>query len=63
MKTNHDSNCTIFRAITGRENDGICTCGFGVERLQEGDPSEMYSKELAAVNKQRRQENQRKQQS
>jgi len=61
MKTKHDPTCMILVARTGtaHENAGVCTCGFGAERLREGDPTEMYSAELVAVNKQRRQENQK----
>ncbi len=47
MKEGHDGDCTIYSALrNNRVEDGICTCGYGLQRLRESDPSEMYSEEL-----------------
>ena len=47
MKTRHDGDCSIYSPLkNGCPEDGICTCGYGHQRLGEGDRSEMYSKEL-----------------
>ena len=36
MKTKHDGDCTFYRAMTnGRPYDGICCCGYGMQRLYE----------------------------
>ena len=42
----HAGDCTIFAALmNGSPEDGICTCGYGRERVRHGDRSEMYSEE------------------
>jgi len=47
MKTKHDGDCTIYSSQTNqRPQDGICTCGYGLEKLRSGDNSEIYSQEL-----------------
>ena len=49
MKTNHDGDCTIYFAlINERPEDGICTCGYGLQVKREhlGDDIQMYSPEL-----------------
>ncbi|MEK6820686.1 MAG: hypothetical protein AABX71_03165 [Nanoarchaeota archaeon] len=45
-KNRHDADCTVYSALdNGRHEDGICTCGYGLQLLREGDASEMYSEE------------------
>ena len=42
----HDGGCTIYSSrINGNAYDGICTCGYGFERIQAGDYSRMLSNE------------------
>jgi hypothetical protein len=42
----HSGDCTIYAAMENRNStDGICTCGYGLQRLREGDCSELLSKE------------------
>jgi len=49
MKTQHDGDCTIYSTlINGNPESGVCTCGYGLERLRMGNGSEMYSSELVA---------------
>jgi len=48
MKTRHDGYCTVFSALcNGMPWDGICTCGFGWQKVSEGNGnySEMTSEE------------------
>jgi|WetSurMetagenome_2_1015567.scaffolds.fasta_scaffold532929_2 hypothetical protein len=50
MKDQHDGDCTIYSCLhNGSPENGICTCGYGYQRVREGDWSEMYSKELKQV--------------
>jgi len=50
MKTKHDGDCTIYSSlINGSPENGICTCGYGWQRVREGNWSEMYSRELRGV--------------
>lgn len=38
----HAGDCTIYAATeNGSRTDGICTCGYGLQRLRLCDPSEM----------------------
>lgn len=48
MKQQHDGDCTIYSAlINGRPEDGICTCGYGLQWLRENlDRTHLYSNEL-----------------
>jgi hypothetical protein len=49
-KTRHDGDCSIYASLDnlGMPEAGICTCGFGHEKLREnGSPEHMYSRELA----------------
>ena len=47
MKTNHAGDCAIHSPLqNGMPKAGICTCGYGLEYLREGNHSEMYSDEL-----------------
>lgn len=46
-KTRHNGDCAIYASLVNeRPEDGICTCGYGVQCMREGNDSEMYSKEL-----------------
>ena len=51
MRTKHSGDCHIYSdLINGNPEDGVCTCGFGLQLLSEtGDQSEMYSDELQKV--------------
>lgn len=48
MKMQHDGDCTIYASLSniGMPEAGICTCGYGHQRMRTGDYSEMYSGEL-----------------
>ena len=47
MRTTYDSDCSIYESLdNGNLESGICICGYGLQRLREGDNSEMYSAEL-----------------
>lgn len=47
MKTKHDHNCHIYSSLTnGGFEDGVCTCGYGLQYFRNGDPDKMYSEEL-----------------
>jgi len=50
MKTGHDGDCSIYASLDNSDmpEAGICTCGYGRERLRRGDYSEIYSRELSA---------------
>jgi len=55
MKTKHDGDCSIYATLdNGRVEDGICICGYGLERLRNGDSSEMYSEDLIKKLEERR---------
>lgn len=42
----HDGDCTIYSAIeNGNATDGICTCGFGLQKKRHLDYTEMFSDE------------------
>lgn len=48
-RTKHDGDCTIYSSLrNGRPEDGICTCGYGLEyfRRTAGEDAELYSEEL-----------------
>ncbi len=46
-KTQHDGDCSIYAALeNGRLEDGICTCGYGLQQMRKANYSEMYSKDL-----------------
>ena len=43
----HEGDCTIYSSLGNqRPVDGVCTCGYGLQLVREGNWSEMYSKEL-----------------
>lgn len=43
----HSGDCTIFSALANdRPGDGICTCGFGLRLMRNGDSSQMFSQEI-----------------
>ncbi len=43
----HAKDCTIRSPISnGNYEDGLCTCGYGLQEKRKGDCSKMYSKEL-----------------
>lgn len=43
----HDGDCTIYSSLhNGNPESGICTCGYGLERIRNGDWSQIYSEEL-----------------
>ncbi len=45
--TKHSGDCTIYASlINNRPEDGICTCGYGLQQKREGDFSQIYSNEL-----------------
>jgi hypothetical protein len=45
--TKHSGDCTIYSSlINNRPEDGICTCGYGLQQKRECDFSEIYSDEL-----------------
>lgn len=42
----HSGDCTIYASMcNGEPTDGICTCGYGLRKVREGDWSQVYSKE------------------
>lgn len=44
--TEHAGDCDIYsRLENGNPEDGICTCGYGLQERREGDRSKMYSRE------------------
>lgn len=46
-KIRHDGDCTIYASLINHSPEcGICTCGYGWQRVREGDWSEMYSGDL-----------------
>lgn len=47
-KNKHSGDCTYYSSlINERPEDGICTCGYGLESLREtGNREQLYSKEL-----------------
>ena len=48
-RTKHYGDCTIYACLdNGRPEDGICTCGYGLDYLREtgGDTLHLYSDEL-----------------
>ena len=50
MKKRHDGDCTIYSCLhNGNPENGICTCGYGWQRVRKGNWDEMYSKELKEV--------------
>ena len=50
IKTRHDGDCTIYSCLhNGSPENGICTCGYGHQIIIKGDWSEMYSKELRKI--------------
>ena len=48
-RTRHDGDCTIYAAMHGRPYDGVCTCGYGWQRVRKNDYSEMYSAQREAT--------------
>lgn len=43
---NHSGDCTIYASMcNGEPTDGICTCGYGLRKVRQGDWSQVYSKE------------------
>jgi len=47
----HSGDCTIFATLNnGNPEDGICICGYGLEKMRQGDLSEMYSDEKQIEN-------------
>ena len=52
MKTKHDDDCTIYSCLNnGKPEDGVCTCGYGLEVIREtgGIRKHMYSEELISA--------------
>jgi len=48
MKTQHDGDCTIdFSLVSGKPENGICTCGYGLQLMRQGDYSQMYSEDFS----------------
>jgi len=50
----HSGDCTIYSSlINNRFEDGICTCGYGLQVMRDtgGDKRELYSKELVDFSK------------
>ena len=49
IRTKHDGDCSIYSSSdNGKPEDGICTCGYGLDYLRRngGDKSKLYSEEL-----------------
>ena len=44
MKTQHDSDCSIYATLDniGMPEAGICTCGYGLKQMRKGDYLESY---------------------
>lgn len=50
MKTQHDGDCAIYNAIRrGEPENGICNCGYGLEKYRQDNDGEMYSEELRTL--------------
>ncbi len=43
----HAGDCSVYSSLSnGNPEDGVCTCGYGLQQMRNGNNSEMYSKEL-----------------
>jgi len=43
----HAGDCSFYSSLdNGNPEDGICTCGYGLQQMRRGDNSHMYSEEL-----------------
>lgn len=46
LKPKHSEDCTFYSSlVNGRPEDGICTCGYGLEQVRKGNYDELVSEE------------------